>query len=197
MRQGVNPQTPKSVIVNVNRSFLLGHAGLTHNHAPCCFLVGSRGIWGSPTPTKRRGQLVGQPRSQREGGSVWQIFTLERLKKSLLNIAKETAHPSVGRSLSAGHHRLILPLYRLRLNAPPQDRLHRSNVTMLARAKPNIPHREPLRTIHTVAISLVFPSKWLTITTCKAGVTLSNPPFAKPSWVVGKLPKTHRKRNSK
>ena len=98
-------------------------------------------------------------------------------KKSLLNIAKETAHPSVGRSLSAGHHRLILPLYRLRLNAPPQDRLHRSNVTMLARAKPNIPHREPLRTIHTVAISLVFPSKWLTITTCKAGVTLSNPPL--------------------
>ena len=78
-------------------------------------------------------------------------------KKSLLNIAKETAHPSVGRSLSAGHHRLILPLCRLRLNTPPQDRLHRSNVTMLARAKPNIPHREPLRTIHTVAISLVFP----------------------------------------
>ena len=85
------------------------------------------------------------------------IFTLEQLKSHSWNIAKETAHPSVGRSLSAGHHRLILPLYRLRLNAPPQDRLHRSNVTMLARAKPNIPHREPLRTIHTVAISLVFP----------------------------------------
>ena len=73
------------------------------------------------------------------------------------NMAKETAHPSVGRSLSAGHHRLILPLCRLRLNAPPQDRLHRSNVTMLARAKPNIPHREPLRTIHTVPNSLVLP----------------------------------------
>ena len=86
-----------------------------------------------------------------------QIFTLEQLKSHSWNIAKETAHPSVGRSLSAGHHRLILPLYRLRLNAPPQDRLHRSNVTMLARAKPNIPHREPLRTIHTFAISLVFP----------------------------------------
>ena len=55
-------------------------------------------------------------------------------KSHSLNIAKETAHPSVGRSLSAGHHRLILPLCRLRLNAPPQDRLHRSNVTMLARA---------------------------------------------------------------
>ena len=110
-------------------------------------------------------------------------------KKSLLNIAKETAHPSVGRSLSAGHHRLILPLYRLRLNAPPQDRLHRSNVTMLARAKPNIPHREPLRTIHTVAISLVFPSKWLTITTCKAGVSLSNPPLCKPSWEFADHPR--------
>ena len=130
----------------------------------------------------------GQP-PQREGGSVWQIFTLEQLKSHSWNIAKETAHPSVGRSLSAGHHRLILPLCRLRLNAPPQDRLHRSNVTMLARAKPNIPHREPLRTIHTVAISLVFPSKWLTITTCKAGVTLSNPPL---QTVLGgrQLPKT-------
>ena len=136
----------------------------------------------------------GQPRSQREGGSVWQIFTLEQLKVTL-NIAKETAHPSVGRSLSAGHHRLILPLCRLRLNTPPQDRLHRSNVTMLARAKPNIPHREPLRTIHTVAISLVFPSKWLTITTCKAGVTLSNPPL---QTVLGgrQTPKTRAKRNS-
>ena len=100
----------------------------------------------------------GQPPSQREGGSVWQIFTLEQLKSHSWNIAKETAHPSVGRSLSAGHHRLILPLYRLRLNAPPQDRLHRSNVTMLARAKPNIPHREPLRTIHTVChLSCVPP----------------------------------------
>ena len=141
-------------------------------------------------------------------GSLWTTALPERgrerlanihpraTKKSLLNIAKETAHPSVGRSLSAGHHRLILPLYRLRLNAPPQDRLHRSNVTMLARAKPNIPHREPLRTIHTVAISLVFPSKWLTITTCKAGVAYSIHP-CKPSWGVCRPPKTHRKRNSK
>ena len=138
----------------------------------------------------------GQPPSQREGGSVWQIFTLEQLKSHSWNIAKETAHPSVGRSLSAGHHRLILPLYRLRLNAPPQDRLHRSNVTMLARAKPNIPHREPLRTIHTVAISLVFPSKWLTITTCKAGVAYSIHP-CKTVLGVCRPPKTHRKRNSK
>ena len=105
--------------------------------------------------TSHRGGLWTTP--PREGGSVWQIFTLEQLKSHSWNIAKETAHPSVGRSLSAGHHRLILPLCRLRLNAPPQDRLHRSNVTMLARAKPNIPHREPLRTIHTVPNSLVLP----------------------------------------
>ena len=120
----------------------------------------------------------GQPPSQREGGSVWQIFTLEQLKSHSWNIRLEPpTHRSVGR-LSALYHRLLLQLCKLRHNSPPQDRLHRSNVTMLARAKPNIPHREPLRTIHTVAISLVFPSKWLTITTCKAGVTLSNPPLA-------------------
>ena len=112
------------------------------------------------------------------GGSVWQIFTLEQLKSHSWNIAKETAHPSVGRSLSAGHHRLILPLYRLRLNAPPQDRLHRSKVATLARANAQYTAPPTIRTIHTVAISLVFPSKWLTITTCKAGVTLSNPPLA-------------------
>ena len=127
--------------------------------------------------------------SQREGGSVWQIFTLEQLKSHSWNIAKETAHPSVGRSLSAGHHRLILPLYRLRLNAPPQDRLHRSNVTMLARAKPNIPHREPLRTIHTVAISLVFPPvNGLQSRLARLASLYQSTP-CKPSWVVGKPPR--------
>ena len=95
-------------------------------------------------------------------------------------------HRSVGR-LSALYHRLLLQLCKLRHNSPPQDRLHRSNVTMLAKAKPNIPHREPLRTIHTVAISLVFPSKWLTITTCKAGVTLSIHPL---QTVLGSLQAT-------
>jgi len=111
-----------------------------------------------PTRDQQGVWLCVKPRDLRGSrGSVWQIFTLEQLKSHSWNIAKETAHPSVGRSLSAGHHRLILPLCRLRLNAPPQDRLHRSNVTMLARAKPNIPHREPLRTIHTVPNSLVLP----------------------------------------
>ena len=136
----------------------------------------------------------GQPPSQR-GGSVWQIFTLEQLKSHSWNIAKETAHPSVGRSLSAGHHRLILPLCRLRLNAPPQDRLHRSNVTMLARAKPNIPHREPLRTIHTVPNSLVLPPVDRVQSTCKAGVTLSIHPL---QTVLGSFqtPPRAKKRNS-
>ena len=139
----------------------------------------------------------GQPPSQREGGSVWQIFTLEQLKSHSWNIAKETAHPSVGRSLSAGHHRLILPLCRLRLNAPPQDRLHRSNVTMLARAKPNIPHREPLRTIHTVChLSCVPPVNGLQSRLARLASLYQSTP-CKPSWEVYRPPKTHRKRNSK
>ena len=139
----------------------------------------------------------GQPPSQREGGSVWQIFTLEQLKSHSWNIRLEPpTHRSVGR-LSALYHRLLLQLCKLRHNSPPQDRLHRSNVTMLARAKPNIPHREPLRTIHTVAISLVFPSKWLTITTCKAGVTLSNPPLANRLGKFTGHPRHEQKRNSK
>ena len=79
------------------------------------------------------GWLVDNHALPKEGGAFANIH-LEQLKSHSWNIAKETAHPSVGRSLSAGHHRLILPLCRLRLNAPPQDRLHRSNVTMLARA---------------------------------------------------------------
>ena len=112
------------------------------------------------------------------------------------NIAKETAHPSVGRSLSAGHHRLILPLCRLRLNAPPQDRLHRSNVTMLARAKPNIPHREPLRTIHTVPNSCAPPVDRVQSRLARLASHIPSTP-CKPSWGVCRPPKTHRKRNSK
>ena len=105
------------------------------------------------------------------------------------NIAKETAHPSVGRSLSAGHHRLILPLYRLRLNAPPQDRLHRSNVTMLARAKPNIPHREPLRTIHTVChLSCVPPVNGLQSRLARLASHIPSTP-CKPSWEFADHPR--------
>ena len=119
----------------------------------------------------------GQPPSQR-GRSVWQIFTLEQLKSHSWNIRLEPpTHRSVGR-LSALYHRLLLQLCKLRHNSPPQDRLHRSKVATLARANAQYTAPPTIRTIHTVAISLVSPSKWLTITTCKAGVTLSNPPLA-------------------
>ena len=138
----------------------------------------------------------GQPPSQREGGSVWQIFTLEQLKSHSWNIRLEPpTHRSVGR-LSALYHRLLLQLCKLRHNSPPQDRLHRSKVATLARANAQYTAPPTIRTIHTVAISLVFPSKWLTITTCKAGVTLSNPPLQTVLGVC-QPPKTHRKRNSK
>ena len=130
---GVNPQTPKKrycqllpsplrsrgVDTNpptaVSLAMLKGHWWVAHRMASH-----SGWLWTTALPERGRERLANiHPRAT---------------KKSLLNIAKETAHPSVGRSLSAGHHRLILPLCRLRLNAPPQDRLHRSNVTMLARA---------------------------------------------------------------
>ena len=134
-------------------------------------------------------------RPPREGGSVWQIFTLEQLKSHSWNIRLEPpTHRSVGR-LSALYHRLLLQLCKLRHNSPPQDRLHRSKVATLARANAQYTAPPTIRTIHTVAISLVFPSKWLTITTCKAGVTLSIHPL---QTVLGgrQTPKTRAKRNS-
>ena len=158
--QGVNPpKPPKSVIVNrYPLSLGLRSGGVDHNLPTLLYGSQSQGAFGGSSPTDYPQWVAWDNRPPREReGAFGKYSPLEQLKSHSWNIAKETAHPSVGRSLSAGHHRLILPLYRLRLNAPPQDRLHRSNVTMLARAKPNIPHREPLRTIHTVAISLVFP----------------------------------------
>ena len=93
------------------------------------------------------------------GGSVWQIFTLEQLKSHSWNIRLEPpTHRSVGR-LSALYHRLLLQLCKLRHNSPPQDRLHRSKVATLARANAQYTAPPTIRTIHTVAISLVFPSK--------------------------------------
>ena len=134
-------------------------------------------------------------RPPREGGSVWQIFTLEQLKSHSWNIRLEPpTHRSVGR-LSALYHRLLLQLCKLRHNSPPQDRLHRSKVATLARANAQYTAPPTIRTIHTVAISLVFPSKWLTITTCKAGVTLSIHPL---QTVLGSFqtPPRAKKRNS-
>ena len=122
-----------------------------------------------------------------EGGSVWQIFTLEQLKSHSWNIAKETAHPSVGRSLSAGHHRLILPLYRLRQRTatrPP---------TPLQRHYASKGQSPIYRTVNRLELFirlpslLCSPSKWLTITTCKAGVAYSIHPL---QTVLGSLPTT-------
>ena len=144
--------------------------------------------------TSHRGWLVDNRPPQR-GRSVWQIFTLEQLKSHSWNIRLEPpTHRSVGR-LSALYHRLLLQLCKLRHNSPPQDRLHRSKVATLARANAQYTAPPTIRTIHTVAISLVFPSKWLTITTCKAGVTLSIHPL---QTVLGgrQTPKTRAKRNS-
>ena len=129
----------------------------------------------------------GQPPPPREGGSVWQIFTLEQLKSHSWNIRLEPpTHRSVGR-LSALYHRLLLQLCKLRHNSPPQDRLHRSNVTMLARAKPNIPHRQLSELFIRLPSLLCSPSKWLTITTCKAGVAYSIHPL---QTVLGSLQAT-------
>ena len=133
---GKPPNPPKSVIVNRYPLLSLRSRGeLTHKPPTAVSLAMLKGHWWvAHRMASHSGWLVDNRAPRERGGSVWQIFTLEQLKSHSWNIAKETAHPSVGRSLSAGHHRLILPLCRLRLNAPPQDRLHRSNVTMLARA---------------------------------------------------------------
>ena len=100
---GVNPQTPKSVIVNRYPLLSLRSRGLTHNHTPAA-------------PWLAQGAFGVAHRQPGAGGSLWTTALPERgrerlanihpraTKKSLLNIAKETAHPSVGRSLSAGHH---------------------------------------------------------------------------------------------
>ena len=57
---GIPPNPPKAKALMSNAPFTLSRScgELTHNHAPCCSLVGSRGIWGSPPPTRHRGQLV-------------------------------------------------------------------------------------------------------------------------------------------
>ena len=103
-------------------------------------------------------------------------------------------HRSVGR-LSALYHRLLLQLCKLRHNSPPQDRLHRSKVATLAGQTPNIPHRQLSELFIRLPSLLCSPSKWLTITTCKAGVTLSIHPLQTVLGVC-QPPKTHRKRNS-
>ena len=132
--QGVNPPNPQKRYCQSLPSPLSRSGGrLTHN-PPLLYASHAQGALGvAHRMTSHRGWLRTTALPERGRERLANIHP-RATKKSLLNIAKETAHPSVGRSLSAGHHRLILPLCRLRLNAPPQDRLHRSNVTMLARA---------------------------------------------------------------
>ena len=125
-----------------------------------------------------QGAACGQPPLQRRRERLANIHP-RAAKKATLGISpRYTAHHrSVGR-LSALYHRLLLQLCKLRHNSPPQDRLHRSKVATLAGQTPNIPHRQLLELFIRLPSILCSPSKWLTITTCKAGVTLSNPPLA-------------------
>ena len=104
------------------------------------------------------------------------------------NIAETAAHPSVGRSLSAGHHRLILPLCRLRLNAPPQDRLHRSNVTMLAGQSPIYRTVNRLELFIRFLTLLCSPVDRVQSRLARLASHIPSTP-CKPSWVVGKLPR--------
>ena len=69
-----------------------------------------------------QGAACGQPPLQREGGSVWQIFTLEQLKATLGISPRYTAHHrSVGR-LSAQGYKIMPLLSWLRVIAPLQHR---------------------------------------------------------------------------
>ena len=107
--------------------------------------------------TARRGWLVDN-RTQRV--SEWRLANIHprAAKKPLWNIARVTAPSrSVGR-LSAGHHRLILPLCELRQRTastpltPPQRHYN-------SKDKINILQREPLGTIHTVVTFVEIPSR--------------------------------------
>ena len=93
--------------------------------------------------TARRGWLVDNRTQEWVSERLANIHP-RAAKKPLWILPRVTAPSrSVGR-LSAGHHRLILPLCELRLNAPLQHRSHRPNVTTTARTKSNILQREPL-----------------------------------------------------
>ena len=127
-------------------------------------------------------------RAPRGGGSVWQIFTLEQLKSHSWNIALETAHPSVGRSLSAGHHRLILPLCRLRQRTatrPP---------TPLQRHYASKGNRPIYRTVNRLELFIRFltllcsPVDRVQSRLARLASHIPSTP-CKPSWVVGKLPR--------
>ena len=106
-----------------------------HNPPTAAWQPISRALGGSPPIDCPPWVACGQPHSRVSGVSVWQIFT-QRAAKATLEYCKSYRPQSVGRSLiGGGHHRLILPLCELRLNAPLQHRSHRPNVTTTARTK--------------------------------------------------------------
>ena len=98
--RGKPPKPPKSVIVNRYPLLSLRSGGeLTFTTYPLLYGSQSQGAFGGSPPTDYPQWVAcGQPPSQREGGSVWQIFTLERLKVTLgISPRKPPTHRSVGR----------------------------------------------------------------------------------------------------
>ena len=137
----------------------------------------------------------GQPPSQR-GGSVWQIFTLEQLKSHSWNIRLEPpTHRSVGR-LSALYHRLLLQLCKLRHNSPPQDRLPRQSGYASKGKRPIYRTANYQNYSYGCHLSCVPPVNGLQSRLARLASLYQSTP-CKPSWGVCRLPKTHRKRNSK
>ena len=99
--RGKPPKPPKSVIVNRYPLLSLRSGGrLTHN-PPLLYASHAQGALGvAHCMTSHRGWLR-QPPSQREGGSVWQIFTLEQLKSHSGIFALN--RPPIGRSVAYRH----------------------------------------------------------------------------------------------
>ena len=94
---GKPPKPPKKALLSIATLSSLRSRGLTHNHTPAAPWL-AQGAFGVAHRQPGAGVACGQPRSQREGGSVWQIFTLEQLKSHSWNIAKKPpTHRSVGR----------------------------------------------------------------------------------------------------
>ena len=154
---GKPPNPPKSVLMSNTHSTHSKSAESWHTTHPQLHGSQSQGaLGGSPPIDCPPWVACGQPHSR---VSEWAFgkYSPRAAKKPLWNIAKSyRPSRSVGR-LSAGHHRLILPLCELRLNAPLQHRSHRPNVTTTARTKSNILQREPLGTIHTVVTFVEIP----------------------------------------
>ena len=133
-------------------------------------------------------------RPPREGGSVWQIFTLEQLKVTLGIFALN--RPPIGRSVAYRHCITGYCYSCVSYGITHRHKTaYRSKVATLAGQTPNIPHRQLSELFIRLPSLLCSPSKWLTITTCKAGVTLSIHPL---QTVLGgrQTPKTRAKRNS-